>query len=390
VFRSPSALGLVLTADCNLRCAYCYQDRKTPSSMAWPVVQAALDMLLAARGEHLRVTFTGGEPLMAFATVRRAVDYLHSRATPGQPLAVLVQTNGTLLDEERMEYLVARGIRLVLSFDGVPAAQDHRSAGSFPGLDRLLADLRERHPDYLRTSVTVNVTTHLAALGVLAESVRYLVEAGVQDVNIGAGMGESGGGDDLIDRLRQQVARIYEISTRHFELRGEVPVAIFRRTEPDPSRQLGHFCCGVTSGRSCVVDVDGQVVPCAMLVRSCQTVAPPPLGEDLARLSLGEIAQPGMEERVAALPGIARELRIFDRQDQKWSSYGKCRDCPSVGVCRICPVGSAKDPRVQHPLQVSDSLCAFNRVALEFRRQFPCQGAGDGAARNTRIPRLEP
>ena len=32
---ATDSLGLVVSADCNLRCAYCYQDRKQPRQMSW-------------------------------------------------------------------------------------------------------------------------------------------------------------------------------------------------------------------------------------------------------------------------------------------------------------------------------------------------------------------
>jgi sulfatase maturation enzyme AslB (radical SAM superfamily) len=368
------AIGLVLTADCNFRCRYCYQDRKAAGTMLWSVLRAGLDILLAARVDGQRaVSFLGGEPLLAYALIRRAIFYLARRQPSKLRLEPWLTTNGTLLDEHRLDFLLAHGFRINLSFDGVPAAQRYRAAGSYEGLDRLLSWLRDRHPRYLRTRIRVAVVAHPPALECLADSIEYLLQKRVEEITIAAAMGPQSWELRDIEALERQFARISEASRRHYELTGRVPVTLFRRTGPDPSRPFGRWCCGVTSARSPVVDVDGQVYPCVMLIRSCQTVAPPPMGRRLGLLSLGAIDDPELVNHVAALPQIARQMEIFARQDLKWSSYGQCRDCPSVGTCAICPVGSMKDPRVRHPLQVSDFQCAFNRVALEHRRRFPCQ-----------------
>ena len=57
------SLSLLLTARCNLACAYCYQDARNGQSMPWSVARAALDHLLDSPEPIVEVSFTGGEPL---------------------------------------------------------------------------------------------------------------------------------------------------------------------------------------------------------------------------------------------------------------------------------------------------------------------------------------
>jgi sulfatase maturation enzyme AslB (radical SAM superfamily) len=370
-----AAIGLVLTADCNLGCRYCYQGRRRPATMRWPVVRAGLDLLLGAcGGGPCDVSLLGGEPLLQYPMIRRAMAYLARRA-PGGRTVVSMATNGTLLDVARARFLLGRGVHVALSFDGVPAAQDHRAPGSHRHLDRLLRALRDRLPDRFRDQLSVTVVCHPAGLESLADSVDYLSDVGVPRVDITPAMGTWAWPLSDIERLDRQFARIFDVSARHFASTGRVPVTLFRKTGPDLVRPIGEWGCGVCTSRSLVVDVDGQVYPCAMLARSCQTVAPPPMGRRLGRLSLGHVAAPGLAGRVAGLPAVARRLEIFARQDRKWSSYGACDDCPSVGACAVCPVAARKDRRISDPLQVPDFLCAFNRVGLDYRRRFPEQAA---------------
>lgn len=88
-------LTLALTRRCNLRCGFCPQaffERDMPPEL----LDAALAGLLPAAQAGASVRLFGGEPLLAFPAVRRAVAAV-SRLAPG--LRVELPTNGILLDE---------------------------------------------------------------------------------------------------------------------------------------------------------------------------------------------------------------------------------------------------------------------------------------------------
>ena len=93
-------LDLVLTAECNLRCAYCYQSRSLRGSMSEDTLRAAVDLVRRSRGPAVTLAFYGGEPLLERALLRRAVEYA-SGSRPGRsPVRFHLTTNGTLLDAD--------------------------------------------------------------------------------------------------------------------------------------------------------------------------------------------------------------------------------------------------------------------------------------------------
>ena len=140
---------LLLSANCNLRCSYCYQDARQPGVMSWPVLRAALDLLLAS-GRHPRaVTFAGGEPTLAWPLVRKAVAYLDAHNSKRRPVLHLI-TNGLLLGARELAFLASHGFALDLSFDGIAAAQDLRAEGSFTRADAVLERLHANHPEVPR------------------------------------------------------------------------------------------------------------------------------------------------------------------------------------------------------------------------------------------------
>lgn len=115
----PSSLAVYLSNRCNRACSYCYVavNRGAPAALDFARLKRALDYFLSrAPVSERKVSFLGGEPLLDYPLVCRAVDYLRDAA--GGRLPVHLFTNGTLLDRRRLEFLLDRGVDLVLSEDG--------------------------------------------------------------------------------------------------------------------------------------------------------------------------------------------------------------------------------------------------------------------------------
>jgi hypothetical protein len=177
----------------------------------------------------------------------------------------------------------------------------------------------------------------------------------------------------LHDDLERQFARIFETSLRHYELTGEVPLEVFRKTsEPSLHRPRGRSLCGVGSGEAIAVDVDGEVDGCVTFSRSYQRL-PAFLEERLAPMRMGRIDAPDFEERRRRYPGAAKAAEIFDDHQDKLSSYGRCGECRHLGECSICPVTIGYPRHGPDPRRIPDFACAYNLIALDHRARFPRQ-----------------
>ncbi|MCB9663540.1 MAG: radical SAM protein [Alphaproteobacteria bacterium] len=113
-------LLLMITRSCELRCTYCFVDKtETGQEMSPEVAERGVDLLMASRRPKLEIQFFGGEPSrrwdMVTRTIRYAVDH-PQRA--GRPLDLILTTNGTGLDEDRVAFLEAHGATLLFSLDG--------------------------------------------------------------------------------------------------------------------------------------------------------------------------------------------------------------------------------------------------------------------------------
>jgi len=143
---------------CDLACRYCYVYqmadqgwRRQPVIMSPRIVRATVGRIAEHVRAHdvreLKIVLHGGEPLLAGpAFVERLADEL-SRALPSWARAdLVVQTNGTQLNEAMLEVLLRRGVRVGVSVDGDAAASRDRiypsGRASYPAVTRALALLR--------------------------------------------------------------------------------------------------------------------------------------------------------------------------------------------------------------------------------------------------------
>ena len=83
----------------------------------------------------MSLLFIGGEPLLEFPLMRQAVEYIEDAPARHLRVHYEIVTNGTLLRDEQTAFLAEHDFDVQFSFDGVPAAQDLRGAGTFAVLD---------------------------------------------------------------------------------------------------------------------------------------------------------------------------------------------------------------------------------------------------------------
>jgi len=117
---TPSAVYFNPTDRCNLNCAYCYIPetmRKRGASMTPERLVEALGVLkryfarTLPKGTKPQIVFHGAEPMVAREAVFAGI------ATFEKDFQFGVQTNGTLLDDEAIDFLTSRGIGIGLSLD---------------------------------------------------------------------------------------------------------------------------------------------------------------------------------------------------------------------------------------------------------------------------------
>ena len=225
-------VDVVLTAGCNLRCGYCYQNDKKPRSMDWDTLRASADLLLGSSRPEVRMLFIGGEPLLEFPLIRRAVEYIEAARPPqpGRPLRDRHERHpaprgaGRLPGRARLRRPVE--LRRRAGGAGPPGAGHVRRPGPAArppagGPSRLLLDQAHRRPharslDDSRTSPTRSTTSWE---GRAADHGDPRAHPPVRP-----------GGTELMAELDAQFARIFRACLRHYRRTGEVPFKLFLRS----------------------------------------------------------------------------------------------------------------------------------------------------------------
>lgn len=159
----PSAVYFNPTDRCNLNCSYCYIPenlRKSGLHMSRHRLIVALKILRSyfksslPRGQVPQIVFHGAEPLLNKEAVFEAIDKFR------QDFRFGIQTNGTLLDSQDIEFLKSRRISIGLSLDGhVPRVADRlRRSWSGCGVSEKVIGVIQQLRGYDNYSVICTVT----------------------------------------------------------------------------------------------------------------------------------------------------------------------------------------------------------------------------------------
>jgi uncharacterized protein len=164
IARKLPQLTLELTQACNARCHYCpytYDSarRSTPRCMSWSTLRNAVATFMSHSVDQRRrsISFWGGEPLLAFRLMRRAILYV-AATYPGASVTYQFTTNGTLLNEDAIAFFVNHDCVIVVSLDGPAPIHDrhrldYRQNGTFERVIAALRRIRRNSEEYYRTRV---------------------------------------------------------------------------------------------------------------------------------------------------------------------------------------------------------------------------------------------
>lgn len=134
----PNLHIFVVTLRCNQTCVYCHASRANMDAvhtdMTPEIADRAVDLALRSTSPFITIEFQGGEPLVNFPVVQRMCEYAEARAKAlGKTLQFTMVSNFSLMDDEKLDYLVAHRVQLCTSVDGPEAL--HNAQRKLPTMD---------------------------------------------------------------------------------------------------------------------------------------------------------------------------------------------------------------------------------------------------------------
>lgn len=200
----PSSLDIYLTNACNMRCRYCasgsFIKRGGVKTLPLEQILKAVDLFASCVNPQLcqktgdpapirEVSFTGGEPLLHFDVLKKAVSRIKKKY---KWLKITVFTNGTLLDAEKSGFFLENDVRLIVSLDGKKAVNDRhrRFQKGRSAFETVVANIK-RLPRTQISAIHLMATFTSETVGSLIETVELFKTFKCRDIHLGLDLYEN-------------------------------------------------------------------------------------------------------------------------------------------------------------------------------------------------------
>lgn len=192
---SSQQITFIVTADCNLRCKYCYITHKSDSKVmdfevAKKFIDYILDTSLIRKQEAVVLDFIGGEPLIEVELIDQICDYFKKEAFKRNDpwywnYKINICTNGVNYSSEAVQKFIRKNIGKVyisITIDGTKEKHDMQrvfpdGSGSY--------DIIRKNVDLWLTQFdgSTKVTFASDDLPLLKESIIQLLNDGIKDIS---------------------------------------------------------------------------------------------------------------------------------------------------------------------------------------------------------------
>lgn len=123
-YEKPGHIVLKITDDCNLNCRYCYSSGGAGHhTMPVELAVSLFDQVAEQNSMPLTCCFHGGEPLLYPALLTEIAETLSEKHYYPR-IHFTLQTNGTLITEDAIQFLKKYHIHVGISLDGLRDAND--------------------------------------------------------------------------------------------------------------------------------------------------------------------------------------------------------------------------------------------------------------------------
>lgn len=186
--RRTMVVVMKATRLCNLRCTYCHFWREGPNQvMDFEVLTRAIRDVLRAPGvEVINFVWHGGEvTLLPVNYYRKAIWLQEQFRRQGQKITNSLQTNGTNLSDEWLEFCRLYSVDVGVSLDGPPEVNDRRrvDAAGAPTSDRVREGIGKLQAHQLDYGVLMVIDDEVIALGA-ERLLNYFLEIGVERIGL--------------------------------------------------------------------------------------------------------------------------------------------------------------------------------------------------------------
>ncbi|MFW6007779.1 MAG: radical SAM protein [archaeon] len=175
---------LMTTNQCNFNCDYCYVNHDN-QIMDYEIAQKSIDWFInynnTPKNEVLKVSFLGGEPLLRWNLIKKTILYSEQF---NRKIKFDITTNGSLLSNDKFDFIEKHNIDLKLSIDGPSYVhdihrKDYNNNGTFKLIKPIMKEGIERNIfKGARSTITSKTVKYTF------ESYEYLYNLGFKNIEI--------------------------------------------------------------------------------------------------------------------------------------------------------------------------------------------------------------
>lgn len=227
-------LSLEIINKCNLNCTYCYLGEKKNTYMSVESAKKAVDIAVhEAQKQYdktLIVYFIGGEPLMAFETMKSIVDYANGIGEKnGLKVKFSTTINGTLITRENVELFIKNDFEIKVSIDGPQFVHDlnrhdYVGNGSYNRIMERLPYLREYEEKTGKTVAYAHVVTK-NNYQFFEQSFRFLLDLKADKIESGIDYYCQWEPSEILE-LKEQIRRTFNLFKEEVKKRGKASIGI--------------------------------------------------------------------------------------------------------------------------------------------------------------------
>ena len=344
-----SSFTLYMTDDCNFECDYCYQKKGT-TYMDTSTIETGFAFFSQYLEKDCYINFYGGEPLMAFDKIQHAVEIIKNKLND-KNVIFSISTNGSLLNEQKLEFLNRNKFSLLLSFDGF-AQNIQRKKGSYNHIVTIIKRLL-KYPDI---DFEINSVFTPKTIGYLSKSVQLMAELHVPKINATLSQTSSWNRLALL-QYKKELQTLNNYLFSFYLQNGHIPFNKFRR-----DGRKGVFACYAAKDRLAITP-DGKLWGCHLFAdyyNGKETT------KEYSKYCFGDLGS-FIENSEIVYPKISANYSDF-RMDQFQTDDKLCVECGEMDECKVCPIDNLihgfsfkKIPRW---------VCEENKITREARKKF--------------------
>lgn len=346
-----SGFTLIVTEECNFNCPYCYQ-KKGKRHLDASIIEKAIDFFFSFLTEESFINFYGGEPLLAFDQIRHAVNYIqYKNKKEKKQIRYSITTNGSLLDDDILQFLDQHKFSVLLSFDGY-AQETYRKKGSLDQIVSIIKKIIRKTDIALETNSVFTPKT----IKYLSKSIRFIAELGVPEIDFSLCKISQWSTPSLL-KFKKELSTLRNFLLSHYKKEGNIPLVDFR-----PNSRKEVFFCFAGRDRMSLAP-DGKLWGCCLFPDFFKGYEEK--GE-YEKYCFGDLDS-FIEDYKRIYPEILSNFSNL-RTDHFYTSSHFCILCDELEECGVCPIDTTFSGRITR--RIPQWKCEIKKIFRKEKKLF--------------------